>query len=162
MGTNQIARFIPEGPWYSKTPTSWLVSGLLPFGSISIEILFIMAAVWLHQIYYAVGFLLIVVLILVLTCAEVAIVMNYVQLMAENHEWWWNAFMNPAFTGGYLLLYSFWFLASKLSLVGFLPVMVYLTYMTMMSITLGLCCGAVGFLSCLVFNKVIYSALKVD
>merc|ERR1712087_667716 len=70
--TNQIARFIPEGPWYAKTPTSWVFSGLLPFGSISIEILFIMAAVWLHQIYYAVGFLLFVVLILVLTCAEVA------------------------------------------------------------------------------------------
>jgi len=160
--TNQIARFIPEGPWYTQSPRSWIVSGLLPFGSVSIEILFIMAAVWLHQIFYAIGFLLFVVLILALTCAEVAIVMNYLKLASEDHEWWWSSFMNCAFTGAYLLLYSIWFLSSKLSLVGFLPVLVYLTYMTMMSITLGLFCGAIGFLSCLVFNKTIYSAVKVD
>jgi len=160
--TNQIARFIPECPWYAKAPQTWILSGLLPFGSVSIEVLFIMAAVWLHQIYYAIGFLLFVVIILALTCAEVAIVMNYLQLGAENHQWMWRSFVNCAFTGVYLLMYSLWFLSSKLSLVGLLPVLVYVTYMSMMSITLGLFCGSIGFLSCLAFNKIIYSAVKVD
>ena len=160
--TNQIARFIPEGPWYTKSTNAFFLSGLLPFGSVSIELLFIMAAIWLHHIYYAIGFLLFVVLILGLTCAEVAIVMNYLQLASENHQWWWQSFFNSASTGAYLLIYSVWFLYQKLSLVGFLPIMVYFTYMTMMSITLGLFCGSIGFLSCLLFNKAIYSAVKVD
>lgn len=160
--TNQIARFIPEGPWYTKTPQSWFICSVLPFGSVSIEVLFIMAAVWLHQIYYAIGFLLFVFIILGLTCAESSVVMNYIQLGAENHQWWWRSFMNCAFTGVFLLLYSLWFLAAKLSLVGFLPVLIYVTYMTMVSIALGLFCGSVGFLACLSFNKIIYGAVKVD
>jgi len=160
--TSQIARFIPERPWYVKTPTSYALSGLLPFGSVSIELLFIMAAIWLHQIYYAIGFLLFVMIILALTCVEVAVVMTYLQLSCEDHEWWWRSFLNTGATGAYLLVYSVWFLSSKLSLVGFLPVMVYFTYMSMISITVGLVCGAIGFLSSLSFNKYIYGALKIE
>lgn len=160
--TNQIARFIPDTPWYSQAPFTFLLGGILPFGSVSIELLFIMGALWLHQIYYAIGFLLFVVLILAATCAEVAICLNYLQISAEDHQWWWRSFMNCASAGFYLFLYSLWFLSSKLSLAGFLPTLVYLTYMTMISIAFSVFCGSVGFFAAFMCNLKIYGAVKVD
>jgi len=159
---NQISRTIPELSWYSKPPFSVLLGGILPFGSVCIELFFIMSALWLHQIYYVMGFLLAVLLILGATCAEVAVVMCYLQLCGEDHRWWWKSFWNCASAGFYLFLYSLWFLISRLDLVGVLPVAVYLTYMSMISICFGLFCGAVGVTMCFWFNKTIYGALKVD
>jgi transmembrane 9 superfamily protein 2/4 len=160
--TNQIARFVPVQPWYSSPPISFLLGGILPFGSVCIELFFIMSALWLHQIYYVMGFLLAVLLILAATCAQVAIVMDYLQLCAEDHRWWWKSFGNCASAGIYLFAYSLWFLMSRLELVGFLPVVIYLTYMSMISLCFGLFCGSVGFLCALWFNRTIYGALKVD
>ena len=160
--TNQIARFIPEVPYYAAPPTSVFIAGLLPFGSVCIELFFIMSALWLHQLYYIMGFLMAVLLILVATCAQVSMVMCYLQLCVEDHRWWWKSFANCASAGFYLFLYSLWFLSSKLDLVGVLPVVVYLTYMSMISIAFGVMCGTVGYLSCFAFTRKIYAAVKVD
>jgi len=160
--TNQIARFIPDVPYYASPPTSMLLAALLPFGSVCIELFFIMSALWLHQLYYIMGFLMAVLLILVATTAEVAMVMCYLQLCVEDHRWWWKSFLNCASTGLYLFMYSLWFLGTKMDLVGVLPVVVYLTYMSMISMALGLVCGTVGYLSCFWFTKKIYGAVKAD
>jgi transmembrane 9 superfamily protein 2/4 len=157
-----IGRSIPTLPWYSNPPFSVLLGGILPFGSVCIELFFIMSALWLHQIYYVMGFLLVVLLILTVTCAEVAIVMCYLQLCSEDYQWWWKSFWNCASAGFYLFLYSLWFLSSRLDLVGVMPVVVYLTYMSMISVTFGLFCGSIGVVMCFWFNKTIYGALKVD
>ena len=158
---NQISRYIPETYWYATPPISCMLGGILPFGSVCIELFFIMNALWLHQIYYVMGFLLVVLLILAATCAQVSIVMTYLQLCNEDHRWWWKSFFNCASAGCYLFLYSLWFLASRLELVGVLPVVVYLTYMSMISILFGIFCGSVGFICAFAFTRMIFSALKV-
>ena len=160
--TNQIARIIPEAPWHMNGIITMFMGGILPFGSVCIELAFIMSALWLHQIYYVMGFLLAVLGILAATCAQVSIVLCYLQLCAEDHRWWWKSFWNCAMAGFYLFLYSLWFLSSRLDLVGFLPVVVYLTYMSMISICFGLFCGSIGFLSSFWFTRTIYGAVKVD
>lgn len=160
--TNSIARVVPELPWFNKPPVSFLLGGILPFGSVCIELFFIMSALWLHQIYYVMGFLLAVLLILAATCAQVSIVMTYLQLCSEDHRWWWKSFFNCASAGGYLFVYSIWFLISRLELVGILPLVVYLTYMSMISLLFSIFCGSVGFLCAFAFNRTIYGALKVD
>jgi len=160
--TNKITRYIPKPPWYADPPISYIVGGLLPFGSVCIELFFIMSALWLHQVYYMMGFLLVVLLILGATCAEVSVVMTYLQLCAEDHRWWWKSFFNCASAGVYLFLYSLWFLVSRLDLVGVLPVVVYLTYMTIISLCFSLFCGSVGVLCSFAFCRNIYGALKVD
>jgi len=160
--TNQIARFVPPPPYYGQPPTSILIAGLLPFGSVCIELFFIMSALWLHQLYYIMGFLMAVLLILLATCAQVSMVMCYLQLCNEDHRWWWKSFANGACAGFYLFLYSLWFLSSKLELVGILPVLVYLTYMSIISIAFALMCGTVGYLSCFWFTRKIYASVKVD
>ena len=161
--TNHIARLIPQPqPWYSTPPMSFLLGGILPFGSVCIELFFILSALWLHQIYYVMGFLLVVLLILAATCAQVSIVMDYLQLCAEDHKWWWKSFGNCASAGFYLFLYSIWFLLTRLNLVGVLPVVIYITYMFLISLCFGLCCGSIGFGCAFWFNRQIYGALKVD
>jgi transmembrane 9 superfamily protein 2/4 len=160
--TNQIARMVPDTPWHVKPLYTIPMGGILPFGSVCIELAFIMSALWLHQIYYVMGFLLAVLLILIATCAQVSIVLTYLQLCAEDHRWWWPSLFHCASAGGYLFLYSLWFLASRLEMVGFLPVVIYLTYMGMISICFGLVCGSIGFLSAFSFNRIIYGAVKVD
>mmetsp|Transcript_9162 Transcript_9162/g.26178 ORF Transcript_9162/g.26178 Transcript_9162/m.26178 type:complete len:744 (+) Transcript_9162:301-2532(+) len=160
--TNQIARIVPDAPWHMNPILTIIMGGILPFGSVCIELAFIMSALWLHQIYYVMGFLLAVIGILGATCAQVSIVLCYLQLCAEDHIWWWRSFWNCASSGLYLYLYSLWFLSSRLDLVGLLPVVIYLTYMGMISIAFGLFCGSVGFLSSLWFTRTIYNAVKVD
>lgn len=80
---NQIPRQIPEQVWYMKPVVSILMGGILPFGAIFIELFFILSSIWLHKFYYLFGFLFIVFVILILTCAEITIVMCYFQLCSE-------------------------------------------------------------------------------
>jgi len=121
-----------------------------------------MSALWLHQLYYVMGFLLAVGVVLVATCAQVSIVMCYLQLCAEDYRWWWKSFWNCATGGIYVFLYSIWFLSSRMKMVGLFPVIIYLTYMAMISIFFGIFCGAVGYLSSLWFTRKIYGSLKSD
>ena len=162
LKTTAIARVIPEGVWYTSPLFSILVTGILPFGSVCIELFFIMSSLWLSQIYYVFGFLLIVVLILILTCAEMSIVMTYFQLTNEDYKWWWRSFAGCSSSGLYLFLYSIWYYESKLDLQGFLSGLVYFTYNAIIALAFGLFTGAVGFLSSLLFVRAIYGSIKVD
>lgn len=165
---NQIPRVVPHSSErgifanVSGPPLSFFFGGLLPFGSICIEMFFIMNALWLSQIYYMAGVLCTVFIVLVATSAQVTVVLCYMQLCVEDHKWWIRSFLNAGSTGMYLFGYAIWFLVTKLHLVGVLPIIVYLTYMFMISLTFALFLGSIGFLTCLWFNKTIYGALKVD
>lgn len=162
--TKQIARVIPpeRQSWFTKAPYCIIAGGVLPFASVMLEVYFIMEAVWLHQLYYVMTFLFGVFLILVTICAEMSISLCYLQLNAEDHQWHWKSFLNSASFGGYLMVYSVWFSVSKLALIGFMPTIVYFTYMSMVALALGLFCGSVGFLSSFWFVRTIYGAVKVD
>merc|ERR1719277_1264581 len=85
--TNQVPREIPVQPWYMKPAYSAVVGGLLPFGAVFTELFFIMSSIWQHQIYYVFGFLALVLIILVVTCAEISIALTYFQLTNEDYNW---------------------------------------------------------------------------
>ncbi|KAJ1932324.1 Transmembrane 9 super member 2, partial [Linderina macrospora] len=74
---NQIPRQIPDQPWYLKPLPSALMGGVLTFGAIFIELYFIMNSIWFHKVYYVFGFLFLVFLILVVTTAEVTVLLTY-------------------------------------------------------------------------------------
>ena len=67
---------------------SVLVGGILPFGAVFIELFFILTSMWLQQFYYLFGFLCLVFVILVVTCAEISVVLCYFQLCSEDYRWW--------------------------------------------------------------------------
>lgn len=160
--TNQIARHIPDHVWYTNPYFSVALGGILPFGAVCIELFFIMSAMWLHQYYFVFGFLFVVLIILVVTCSEITIVMCYFQLCNEDYRWWWRSYLSAGSSGGYLFVYSIWYFVTKLDIKGFVPTVLYFSYMGMISFTFFLVTGSIGFTSCLWFTKKIYGAIKVD
>lgn len=160
--TNLIPRAIPPQPWYAHPALCWLVGGILPFGAVSVELYFIMSALWLHHIYYIFGFLVLVALVLVLTCAEVSILLCYFQLCSEDYRWWWNSFLSAGSCAFYIMLYAAWYQMTELNLDGLVPLFVYFSYMGIIAFTVFLLTGTIGYLATFWFNVKIYESVKVD
>eukprot|EP01087_Luapelamoeba_hula_P024812 TRINITY_DN957_c0_g1_i1.p1 TRINITY_DN957_c0_g1~~TRINITY_DN957_c0_g1_i1.p1 ORF type:complete len:645 (-),score=84.12 TRINITY_DN957_c0_g1_i1:59-1993(-) len=159
---NQIPRQIPEQVWYMQPVFSILMGGILPFGAIFIELFFILSSIWLHQFYYLFGFLLIVFVILIMTCAEITIVMCYFQLCSEDYHWWWRSFLTSGASAFYMLLYSIFYFFNKLAITKFVSAILYFGYTFIMALQLFLLTGAIGFYACFFFVKRIYGAVKVE
>ena len=71
---NPVPRPIPEKAWYMETWVIVSLGGILPFGSIFIEMYFIFTSFWAYKIYYVYGFMLLVFIILLIVTACVTIV----------------------------------------------------------------------------------------
>ena len=85
--TNMVPRVVPVQAWYLNPMFTMVVGGILPFGAVFIELYFIMSSVWLQRFYYVFGFLALVLLIPLITCAEISIVLCYFQLCNEDYHW---------------------------------------------------------------------------
>ncbi len=160
--TNKIPRQIPEQPWYMNPLFSCLVGGVLPFGAVFIELFFILTSMWLHQFYYLFGFLALVFVILIITCAEITIVLCYFQLCSEDYHWWWRAFFTSGSSALYLFAYSGFYFYSKLDITKTVPMLMYFGYMLIVSYGFFCLTGTIGFYSCYIFVRKIYAAVKID
>lgn len=159
--TNQIPREIPA----RKYP-SWLLvlgAGTLPFGTLFIELFFILSSIWLGRFYYVFGFLLIVLLLLVVVCAEVSVVLTYMHLCVEDWMWWWKAFFASGSVALYVFLYSINYLVFDLkSLSGPVSATLYLGYSLIMAVAIMLATGTIGFLTSFYFVHYLFSSVKID
>merc|ERR1719456_148273 len=138
------------------------MGGILPFGAVFTELFFIMSSIWQHQVYYMFGFLVIVLIILVVTCAEISIALTYFQLTAEDYHWWWRSFSVSAFSGVYVFLYALLYFSTKLQIDKTVSVLLYFGYMGIMSGVFFLVTGAIGLISTFYFVRAIYGSIKVD
>lgn len=157
-----VPRPIPWRPWYLRPTAIGLLGGLLPFGSIFIEMYFIFTSFWNYKVYYVYGFFLLVFLILLAVTLCVTTVATYFLLNAENYKWHWTSFFSAATTALYVYLYSVYFFAFKTRMTGFFQTCFYFGYTAMFCLGLGIMCGAVGFLGANAFVKRIYRNVKVD
>lgn len=110
---------VPRAAFYATPRFIALVSGLIPFGSIFIEIFFLFASLWSYKYYYVYGFLAAMTAILVIIESCVSIVGTYILLNAENHHWRWTSFLSGASIGVYLFLYCVYFYCCKTQMNGF-------------------------------------------
>ncbi|KAK9864558.1 hypothetical protein WJX84_004026 [Apatococcus fuscideae] len=141
---------------------SVLIGGILPFGAVFIELFFILTSMWLHQFYYLFGFLCLVYIILVITCAEITIVLCYFQLCSEDYRWWWRAYFTSGSSALYLFLYSLFYFYTKLDITKTVPMLMYFGYMAIVSYAFFCLTGTIGFYACYMFVRKIYSAVKID
>jgi len=162
VSVNQIPRQIPEQPWYMNSILSILMGGILPFGAVFIELFFIMSSIWLHRYYYLFGFLFIVFLILIITCAEISIVMVYFQLVAEDWRWWWRAYLTSGASAVYMFGYAIFYYANSLDIDGFVPSLLYFGYCAIICCFFFVLTGALGFYSSHWFVRKIYQAIRQD
>lgn len=156
--TAAVGRQVPQQAWYTQSAPSVLLGGLIPFGVIFIELLFVFQSVWQDKsgYYYVFGFLAVVLAILVVTIAEVTVVTVYVQLCSENYHWWWQSFLVGGGSAVWVFGYCVWYYLFKLHISGFVSSMLFFTYSFMACCVYGLLTGTVGFLSAYAFVRRIY------
>eukprot|EP00924_Labyrinthula_sp_SR-Ha-C_P010594 maker-scaffold_61-snap-gene-0.8-mRNA-1 protein AED:0.07 eAED:0.07 QI:0/0/0/1/0/0/2/0/176 len=142
--TSDIPRKIPEQPWYMNTFVGMLMGGVLPFGAVFVELFFILNSLWLDQYYYIFGFLGIVLVILLVTCAEITVVLLYFQLCGEDYHWQWRSLLTSGSCAFYLFVYSLFSFSGKVEL-------------DMTATT-----SVVGYFASLAFVRKIYGSVKVD
>merc|ERR1712113_89016 len=160
--TNQVPRQIPQQAWFVQPGFSCLVGGMLPFGAVFTELFFIMSSLWQHQFYYLFGFLGLVLVILIVTCAEISIALTYFQLTSEDYNWWWRSFLSSGSSAAYVFLYAIMYFNSRLNIVKPVSVCLYFGYMFLASMCFFLLTGSIGTLSSFFFVKTIYGSIKVD
>lgn len=160
--TNKIPRQIPEQAWYMNPMFSILIGGILPFGAVFIELFFILTSIWLNQFYYIFGFLFIVFVILLITCAEITIVLCYFQLCSEDYLWWWRAYLTSGSSALYLFLYATFYFFTKLEITKLVSGALYFGYMLIVSYAFFVLTGTIGFYACFWFTRLIYSSVKID
>ncbi|GMJ06852.1 transmembrane nine 1, endomembrane protein 12 [Hibiscus trionum] len=157
-----IPRPIPEKKWYLTPSVVSMMGGLLPFGSIFIEMYFVFTSFWNYKVYYVYGFMLLVFLILIIVTICVTIVGTYFLLNAENYHWQWTSFFSAASTAIYVYLYSIYYYHVKTKMSGFFQTSFYFGYTLMFCLGLGILCGAVGYLGSNLFVRRIYRNIKCD
>ncbi|KAM7474601.1 hypothetical protein LguiB_021844 [Lonicera macranthoides] len=157
-----IPRPIPEKKWYLTPSVVSVMGGLLPFGSIFIEMYFVFTSFWNYKVYYVYGFMLLVFLILTIVTVCVTIVGTYFLLNAENYHWQWTSFFSAASTAVYVYLYSIYYYSVKTKMSGFFQTSFYFGYTLMFCLGLGILCGAVGYLGSNLFVRRIYRNIKCD
>ncbi|KAK4481663.1 hypothetical protein RD792_012570 [Penstemon davidsonii] len=160
--TNKIPRQIPEQAWYMNSVFSILIGGILPFGAVFIELFFILTSIWLHQFYYIFGFLFLVFIILIVTCAEITIVLCYFQLCSEDYLWWWRSYLTSGSSALYLFLYAAFYFFTKLNITKPVSGVLYFGYMLIGSYAFFVLTGTIGFYACFWFTRLIYSSVKID
>lgn len=159
---NKFPREVPEARWYLRPPVLIALTGVLPFGSIFIEMYFIFASFWNYKFYYVYGFMLLVFIILTIVTLCVTIVCTYFLLNAENYRWHWTSFAAAGSTALYVFVYAIYFYFFKTNMSGFLQTCFYFGYMGLFCFAFFIMCGTVGYLGSSVFTKRIYRNIKCE
>ena len=159
---NSIPRPIPDPAWYGNPIVLVPLTGVLPFGSIFIELYFLFTSYWNYKFYYVYGFMLLVYCILAVVTMCSTIVCVYFLLNAENYHWQWTAFFAGGSSGFYVFLYSLYYFYAKTNMTGLLQTVFYFGYMGMQSVVLSILCGTFGFLASNWFVRTIFRNVKID
>merc|ERR1719305_237834 len=105
---------------------------------------------------------MLVIVILVVTCAEISIALTYFQLTSEDYHWWWRSFFASASSALYIFGYAVVYFCMRLQIGHYVGVLLYFGYMFVISYTFAIISGSVGFLATFFFNRIIYGSIKID
>ncbi|KAG4086817.1 transmembrane 9 superfamily member 3 [Neocallimastix lanati (nom. inval.)] len=159
---NLIPRPIPKRTFYYHPLVLVLLSGILPFASILIEIFFLYSSFWAYKIYSVYGVMLIMLLILCILTACVSVISTFVLLNAEDHRWQWTSFFSGASTVIYIFLFSIYYFFKKTKMHGLFQVVFYFGNTGIICLLLISILGTIGYTASNWFVRKIYSNIKID
>lgn len=159
---NTLRRPIPDARWYARPVWMALFAGILPFGSIFIEMYFIFTSFWNYKVYYVYGFMFLVFVILCVVTICVTIVAVYVLLNAEDWRWHWASFACGGSTALYVFAYAIYYFFTKTKMTGVMQTAFYFGYMSLFSLGLCVLCGTIGYIGASMFVFRIYQFIKSD
>lgn len=161
--TSKVPREVPAvTSWYRHPVAQLFMAGFLPFSAIYIELHYIFASIWGHQIYTLFGILFLAFIMLVTVTSFVTLALLYFQLAREDHRWWWTVFFNGGSIGLFIFGYSFFFYFHRSNMNGLLQLSFYFGYTAIAAYAFFMMLGFVGFSSAFAFVDYIYSVVKTD
>lgn len=162
VATSNIPRPVPEQPLVLSNEMAMIAGGIFPFGAIFVELYFVLTSLWTDTYYYVFGFMLLACLVLIITSAEITLVMMYFQLCSEDYRWWWRSFMISGSGGFYVFAYATYYFYYNLDVTNVVGSMLYFGYMALISGAVSLMTGSTGYFASMWFNRKIYASIKVD
>jgi Endomembrane protein 70 len=161
-GSTKIPREIPPCSWYRSSTFTMIISGLMPFSSIFMEIYALFRAMWGNRIFEIYEMLAIVFVILNTVTIITTMAAVYFQLSVENYHWWWNSLLYGGSVGVYVFAYSVFYYYIRSPLDGFMQASFFFGYSLLFSYAFFLQCGTVGFFSARWFVIFLYRSIKSD
>ncbi|KAK6200224.1 uncharacterized protein RJT21DRAFT_41937 [Scheffersomyces amazonensis] len=165
LGGKPIRKLHRYNSWLFSPLPSVLVFGLIPFGVVFVELLFIFNSVWLEKttFYYMYGFLFITTMILIIIIAESTIIAIYISLSVYNNpNWQWLSFRVGSSIGWYIMAYTVYYFTFYLNVKDFVSSLLYFSYMGLACFLICLGFGSIGLFTGLIFVRKIFGTIKAD
>lgn len=161
---NNGSRVIPQQPKFLQYKFLIPSFGLIPFGTIYVELLFLFRSIWLEKtsFYYMYGFLSFTIFLLIVVIIESVIVGIYLSLIYGDYRWQERSFIIGSSVAWYVEFYSIYYFITSLNVTDFSSIILFFSYTTILSILIGLATGALGLFSASIFINKIYGAVKFD
>eukprot|EP00002_Diphylleia_rotans_P006495 TRINITY_DN15858_c0_g1_i1.p1 TRINITY_DN15858_c0_g1~~TRINITY_DN15858_c0_g1_i1.p1 ORF type:complete len:588 (+),score=99.67 TRINITY_DN15858_c0_g1_i1:60-1823(+) len=159
---NQVPRPIPDKKWYMEPLCMILFGGMLPFGSVYVEMYYIFTSFWNYKFYYVYGFMLLIYVILIIVSACSSIVTTYFLLNSEDYRWPWISFLSSGSVALYVWFYSIIFFMKHTNMSGAFQTCFYFAYVLLFCIGFGALTGTIGYVSSSLFVRRIYQNIKAD
>ena len=158
---NPVPSIIPDKPWYLHYKFLVLITGIIGFGTIFIELNYVMAALWRHEIYFVATFLWISIYLFTIITAELSILVVFWNLCHGDYNWWWRSFIIGASPVIYFIAYSvYYFFSLRISRIS--AMVVYFGMIAFISAMMMFISGSTSVFLTFGFLNRIYSRIKTD
>ncbi|CAG2112249.1 unnamed protein product [Medioppia subpectinata] len=143
-------RDIPKQSIYNMLPISLLLGGLVPFVS-----------VWIVENYpFFNSGEFVITSASIMICIQTSIVFAFVNLMDENHMWWWRAYLTIGFAAVYYFIHCFCFIITTIIIDDLISALLYCFFSFVLSVLLFSLIGTIGFLISYAFIWMTYTLNK--
>jgi transmembrane 9 superfamily protein 2/4 len=157
-----VARGVPKLPLWANSLFLSLLIGFFSIAPLSVEVFYLLSAVWQSQIYCSYHLLLPTGLLLIGNIGGLTLLAVYVKLHCECHRWHWFSFLAPCSTGLWSIVCALWFYCWKVQSLGWFTPAYFFGISALFSALLSLISGAVGFFAATLFVRFLFSNLKLD
>ncbi|CAN8311790.1 unnamed protein product [Cochlearia groenlandica] len=154
-------REIPPQNWYRRKLYQMFLGGLVPFSAIALEWHQLYASLWGFKIHTSPGIMFFTFVVLIFLSASVGIILTYIQLSGEDHEWWWRSILCGGFTAIFMYGYGVLFYLRS-DMTGFLQLSFYFGYTALLCYGLFLVLGTISFMASWMFIRHIYRSAKLE